>query len=164
MKLVREIPRILTHKERQPGHDLPTDVVNQLKHNLETLLDDIGFQRVIYRVNDDAACVAYSSGLTEFRKENVLIDDGGTCILRSRQDFARVYMYWLMQQKKSRPEFYPGIQSDRVLKIAIRDYDGANSVLYNRIVALLVPHTGPLLDAELAPTIGSTKVHALRRF
>ena len=119
------------------GNRAADSVVDSFKINLEEYLASEGYAPVPYHTGNQPEAIGYAKRPCLLRDEPVLIDDGGTVIQST------------------------GL---RVLKVAVRDAEGKNKPLHDRIVEMLRPVCGgePVEWTELKPAKG-TKVYEIER-
>lgn len=140
---VRRHERFFTGEDDNWGNWVRPEVADTFKGALQQYLATAGFISSAYHGNGQPEAVAYSTVDAAFRKEPVLVDDGGT-LFRFDID--------------GRPALL------KVLKIAVRDAGGSNAHLHRGILELLRSYgiTNPEKGWVMGPAPG-TEVYALKR-
>ena len=150
--LVRRGPRIDSNRDRW-GIDLPSTQVDAIKSSLIDYFTALGLRERRYTVDADVECIAYTAN-APFRKEEVLLDDGGTLVSKLNSPLTQEELLGLILGSNQAPEM------DRVLKIAVREAHGVNLHISQRIFAM-IPHESLRLNNTPEP---ETNVYSLKRF
>lgn len=144
------------------GDDLESSKVDEFKAELVDMLEARGYKERVYRMDQDMETIAYIKDKVPFRKEPILLDDGGSIIPQSEEQLCGLLS---KIGKPHDPNDIDPMGGDYVLKIAIRDAGESNEALHDTIVRLLVKYgiVNPN-DESFCPPIEGTIVYALKRF
>lgn len=144
------------------GDDLEAFKVDEFKAELVDMLEAQRYKERVYRMDQDMTIIAYIKDEVPFRKEPILLDDGGSIIPQSKEQLCGLLS---KIGKPHDPNDIDPMGGDYVLKIAIRDAGEVNKDLHDTVVQLLEKYgiVNPN-DGSFCPPIEGTIVYALKRF
>ena len=142
------------------GDDMKALEVASFRSELVDMLLAQGYRERVYCMTSDMVTIAYITDEVPFREEPILLDYGGTII-----DVPLDKVKEIRSKQPHNINDIEPIAGNYVLKIAIRDANGDNEELHDKVVRLLAKHGVVNPHADTSPPVRpGTVVYALKEF